>query len=257
MEKRPTKSQIEESLAKWANYLIESGEATFEEVEASIGEGLLKSLGSKIKDGLASAGSAVKDAVAGAGEKIHDAFLKNKGVAMFLDKVKEAKEKVDDVDALKLVAIIGGAQYPIVDLSIPKKFKKTLVLNINPENKDFKNSITIGTLKEAIKAAGIKKMSAGIDGIVCGQAQPAAVAEAEEDLEEAAKKKAAAPKKVEPDVPNFKEEPVETTSGDKIQIADENKLLGVKFDGKAFIAFEFDKSKEVKAAEKAEDDILS
>ena len=246
MAKKYKKEKILESISKWANYLIESKQMSKAEVEDFLGEGLLKSLGSKIANAAKSAKDGMVNAVKNAGEAIHDTFLKNDGVKKFLECLKEAGDK--DINALKLTAIIGGINYPVLDLSIPKKFKKVLVLNINPEVKDFKNTLTVGALREAIKAAGIKKMSAGIDGIVCGT-------QASAEVNEAKTKKAAEKKPAEG--PNFNETPVQSTSGENILIADKNKLLDVKYDGKEFIGFMFDKSKEVKKAEAADDEIFS
>ena len=246
MLKKYKKEEILESISKLANYLIETKQMSELEVKDFLGEGLLKSLGAKIANAAKSAKDGVVNAVKNAGEAIHDAFLKNDGVKKFLECLKEAGDK--DINALKMTAIIGGVNYPVLDLSIPKKFKKVLVLNINPEVKDFKNTLTVGALREAIKAAGIKKMSAGIDGIVCGTQAPAEVNEA--TAKKAAEKKPA-------DGPNFNETPVQTTSGENILIADKNKLLDVKYDGKEFIGFMFDKSKEVKKAEAADDEIFT
>lgn len=254
-----SKDQILDSLAKWTNVMLESGNATMKEVEDLLGEGLLKSLGSKIKSGLEAAGGAVKDAVSGAGEAIHDAFLKNAGVKKFLESLKAAGDA--DINALKMVAVIGSEKYPVVDVDIPKKFKKTLVLSINPEVKDLSKCLTVAALREAIKAAGIKKMSASIDGIVCGAAQAAvdqvaeATAKKPADKKAAGKKAGAAPQ--DPNVPTFAAEPVPTQSGETIKIADKNKLLDVKYDKAGFIGFMFDKSKDVKKAEKAEEEIFS
>lgn len=248
------KEQILDSLAKWTNVMLESGNATVKEVEDLLGEGLLKSLGSKIKSGLEAAGGAVKDAVSSAGEAIHDTFLKNAGVKKFLDSLKAAGDA--DINSLKMVAVIGSEKYPVIDVDIPKKFKKVLVLSINPSVKDLSKCLTVATLREAIKAAGIKKMSASIDGIVCGAAQAAVdqVAEAT-DKKSAGKKAGAAPQ--DPNVPLFAAEPVQTQSGETIKIADKNKLLDVKYDKAGFIGFIFDKSKDVKKAEKAEEEIFS
>lgn len=251
MAKKYKKEEILESISKWANYLIESKQMSETEVKAFLGEGLLKSLGSKISGAVKAGAEGLGNAVKAAGTAIHDAFLKNDGVKKFLACLKEAGDK--DINALKMTAIIGGVNYPVLDLSIPKKFKKVLVLNINPEVKDFKNTLTVGTLREAIKAAGIKKMSAGIDGIVCGTQAPAEVNEA--TTKKTTKK--AAEKKQPVDGPNFNETPVQSTSGENILIADKNKLLDVKYDGKEFIGFVFDKSKEVKKAEAADEEIFS
>ena len=253
MLKKYKKEEILESISKWANYLIESKQMTEAEVKDFLGEGLLKSLGSKIANAAKSAKDGMVNAVKNAGEAIHDVFLKNDGVKKFLECLKEAGDK--DINALKMTAIIGGVNYPVLDLSIPKKFKKVLVLNINPEVKDFKNTLTVGALREAIKAAGIKKMSAGIDGIVCGTQAPAEVNEATTKKASTQGKKAAEKKPA--DGPNFNETPVQSTSGENILIADKNKLLDVKYDGKEFIGFVFDKSKEVKKAEAADDEIFT
>lgn len=171
------------------------------EIRGFLGEGLLKSLGSKISGAVKGAVDGAKNAVKNAGEAIHDAFLKNDGVKKFLDCLKKAGDK--NIKDLKMAAIIGGVNYPILDIDIPKKFKKVLVLNINPEVKDFKNTLTVGALHAVIKAAGIKKMSAGIDGIVCGTQAPAAVNEATAKTT-STKKAAAKPT----GGPNFNETPV-------------------------------------------------
>lgn len=241
MTKRYKKAEILESISKWANYLVESKQMTREEVKKYLGEGLLKTLGSRITGAVKAAKEGVSNTVKAAGEAIHDTFLKNDGVKKFLGCLKKADKT--DINTLKMAAIIGGVNYPVLDISIPKKFKKILVLNINPEVKDFNNTMTIGALREVIKAAGIKKMSAGIDGIVCGTQTSADVNEA------------TTAKPVEG--PNFNNTPVQTTSGENILIADRNKLLDVKYDGKQFIGFVFDKSKEVKKIEAAADEIFS
>ena len=254
MAKKYKKEEILESISKWANYLIESKQMSETEVKEFLGEGLLKTLGSNISRAVKAGAEGLGNAVKATGEAIHDTFLKNDGVKKFLECLKKAGDK--DINALKMTAIIGGVNYPVLDLSIPKKFKKVLVLNINPEVKDFKNTLTVGTLREAIKAAGIKKMSAGIDGIVCGTQATTEVNEATAK-KAPAKSKKAAEKKQPADGPNFNETPVQTTSGENILIADKNKLLDVKYDGKEFIGFMFDKSKEVKKAEAADDEIFS
>ena len=138
------------------------------EINDILGEGLLTALGSKISDAAKKAVDGVKDAASNAAEAIHDAFLKNAGVKMFLDCIKQAKDSGVNTKELKMTAKIGSKIYPILDISIPKKYNKTLVLNINPEITDLNSCITTGKLHEAIKAAGIKKMSASINGIVCG-----------------------------------------------------------------------------------------
>lgn len=253
MKKKYKKEEILSRISEWTNYLIETKQMSRSEVKNFLGEGLLKTLGSKISGAVKAGAEGIGNAVKAAGEAIHDVFLKNDGVKKFLECLKEAGEK--DINSLKMTAIIGGVNYPILDLSIPKKFKKVLVLNINPAVKDFKNTLTVGALREAIKAAGIKKMSAGIDGIVCGTQAPAEVNEATTKKAPAKSKKAAEKKPTEG--LNFNETPVQSTSGENILIADKNKLLDVKYDGKQFIGFVFDKSKEVKKAEAADNDIFS
>jgi len=254
MAKKYKKEEILESISKWANYLIESKQMTKAEVKDFLGEGLLKSLGSKISGAIKSGAEGLGNLAKSTGEAIHDVFLKNDGVKKFLECLKAAGDV--DINKLKMTAIIGGVNYPILDIDIPKQYKKVLVLNINPEIKDFKNTLTVGALKEVIKAAGIKKMSAGIDGIVCGTQVSDKVneASAKKSSKKAGPEKANEPPK---NGPKFNETPVQTTSGDKILIADKNKLLDVKYDGKQFIGFVFDKSKEVKKAEAADDEIFT
>lgn len=176
MAKNYKKDEILESISRWTNYLLKTKQMTESEVREFLGEGLLKTLGSKIASAAKSTVQGVKDAASAAREAIHDAFLTNDGVKKFLECLKKAGDA--DINSLKLAAIIDGINYPVLDIDIPKKFKKTMVLLINPGVKDFKGTLTVGALRETIKAAGIKKMSASIDGIVCGTQAAAEVNEA-------------------------------------------------------------------------------
>lgn len=251
MARKYKKEEILENISKWAQYLVETHQMTEAEINDILGEGLLTALGSKISDVAKKAVDGVKDAASNAAEAIHDAFLKNAGVKMFLDCIKQAKDSGVDTKELKMTAKIGSKIYPILDISIPKKFNKTLVLNINPEITDLNNCLTTGKLHAAIKAAGIKKMSAAINGIVCGTQT------VEKKVNETSNVASSTPPSPEIPVFNF-DAPVQATSGEKLAIADQNKLLKVSLDSKKqFIGFEFDKSKAVKKAEAEDDAIFS
>ena len=90
MAKKYKKDEILQSISKWANYLIESKQMSTTEVKAFLGEGLLKTLGSKISGAVTGAVDGAKNAVKAAGEAIHDAFLKTDDVKKFLECLKKA-----------------------------------------------------------------------------------------------------------------------------------------------------------------------
>lgn len=251
MASKYTKDQILESIKKWGDYLVETKQMTRKEVDDFLGEGLLKKYASKISSGIKNAGKAVAGGIGNAATFIHDSFLKNDGVKKFIQCLKSAKDSGKNIGDAILVAQIDGKLYPILDVDIPKKFKKVLVMMINPAaGLKYTNGIKVSVLKQTLREAGIKKMSAEIDGIIAGTIVDSSV-------NEGGKPSSSSTNLSQEESISFSP-PVAAESGSQICIADQNKLLNVAYRSKEnCIGFVFDKSKAVKKQEAADDEILS
>lgn len=253
MQKRISEEQILESILKWSNYLIESGEMSEEEVKALLGEGLVKRFGKAIKDkakaGVGFVGNSFKHVFGDIGHFMHDMVLANKGIAKLIKCIGSLKGKVKNIGNVKLVALLEGKVYPIHDLAIPDKFKKVLVLAVNPAvNGTLDGAVTIRSLQDTIKGVGAKNLSSWVDGVVIGTEAGG--------LDESSKSKKKSPEKptsIKLDAENLG---IKTTDGESYVLAT-NKLLDVVTNGKDIIAFKFDVTEETKKARKEDDDLLT
>ena len=250
MQKRISEEQILESILKWSNYLIESGEMSEEEVKALLGEGLVKRFGKAIKDtakaGASFVGNSFKHVFGDIGHFMHDMVLANKGIAKLIKCIGSLKGKVKNIGNVKLVALLEGKVYPIYDLAIPDKFKKVLVLAVNPAvNGTLDGAVTIRSLQDTIKGVGAKNLSSWVDGVVIGTEAGS--------LDESKKKSPEKPTSIKLDAENLG---IKTTDGESYVLAT-NKLLDVVTNGKDIIAFKFDVTEETKKARKEDDDLLT
>lgn len=250
MQKRISEEQILESILKWSNYLIESGEMSEEEVKALLGEGLVKRFGKAIKDtakaGAEFVGNSFKHVFGDIGHFMHDMVLANKGIAKLIKCIGSLKGKVKNIGNVKLVALLEGKVYPIHDLAIPDKFKKVLVLAVNPAvNGTLDGAVTIRSLQDTIKGVGAKNLSSWVDGVVIGTEAGG--------LDETKKKSSEKPTSIKLDAENLG---IKTTDGESYVLAT-NKLLDVVTNGKDIIAFKFDVTEETKKARKEDDDLLT
>ena len=255
MQKRISEEQILESILKWSNYLIESGEMSEEEVKALLGEGLVKRFGQAIKNtakaGVGFVGNSFKHVFGDIGKFMHDMVLANKGIAKLIKCIGSLKGKVKNIGNVKLVALLEGKVYPIHDLAIPDKFKKVLVLAVNPAvNGTLDGAMTIRSLQDTIKGVGAKNLSSWVDGVVLGTE---AGGLDESSKSKSKKKSPTKPTSIKLDAENLG---IKTTDGESYVLAT-NKLLDVVTNGKDIIAFKFDVTEETKKARKEDDDLLT
>lgn len=266
MQKRISEEQILESILKWSNYLIESGEMSEEEVKALLGEGLVKRFGKAIKDtakaGAEFVGNSFKHVFGDIGHFMHDMVLANKGIAKLLKCISALKSKVKNLEDVKLVVLVERTVYPIYELDIPGKFSKALILSINPDKSGTVNgAITLGNLMSIMQSKKVKNLSSWVEGVVIGVEKGA-----EKTLDEASKKPSANPSKKPSKKSSTKPSTIDTTigelksveteSGDKYDLA-ANKLIDVVTNGKDIIAFKFDITEDTKKARKAKDELFT